>query len=703
MTIFDDVQRSKRSHKTHAKKINTIVDNNKAGSTKNAKQHQSNPILLTLLNGILDQTLLFPKSNPNIARVLDFFSTLAASSGEILQAKLLDHLYQRLRCTNKVVRQRACQILEGFMTILVQEQLELDQDTIEEFMLNVLQRLGDKIPTIRISAVEALKHLQDVTNENCEIIEQFLFMIENDETSSVRNAVTKNIALCDQTMPAIVKRVRDIKSEVRVSALNRFIEGAGTGTDIRQFSKDLRLEIVNAGLNDRDAEVRAATEKLLLRWLALLQNDVSKLFSYLAPTENEETVYLVGAALAERVFSENADHSFELLKNMAPNWNAHLSSIAATDLLWVYLKCKYCSLFYSKFELEAKFSERVLPEAGRFCQLLSTPYDEKNHLHFKYLLLLVPFVSRITDPSGSNKLLSKLVDMILDSEGDCDLIDQLLLAFWTISIKDNKTSDYAAVRKLMDYVRKLIQDDLSNMSGFSMKKYRAALIVKWIFQNNHYNKDLMEEGVQFILDSLQQPHVELRAVSFSSLSVLCIVDTEIRKKYQGIIKNVALAEIVEDISVRAQAIQGLLDLCLVAGEDSESFSPTDRIDIDSAIAKLMDSEHPELKAIAMEGSVKLLFSGFSSDPNMVSKLLKFFFIGDEKSVDDEDEEAISTSRRMQQILSVFLQTFLANEQSCLEVVRLSISLFISEFTTSIRDEQTEATTLALVRQLSIPN
>jgi hypothetical protein len=697
LTIFEDIQRSKRSHKTHAKKINSMVEsNNKSSSSKN--KSPTNPVLTTLLNGILDQTLLFPKSNPNIARILDFFSTLAAAAGETLQSKLLDHLYQRLKCTNKTVRQRACQILEGFMSVLSQEQLELDQDTIEQFIENVLQRLQDRIPTIRIAAVEALRHLQDVTNEKCEIIEQFLFMIENDEVSSVRNVVTKNIALCDQTKPAIVQRIRDVESEVRISALNRFIEGAGTGTDIRQFSKELRLEIVTAGLNDRDAKVREATEKLLMRWLSLLQNDVSKLFSYLAPAENEDIVNLVAASLADKVFAKSKSgdlHDLTVLEQLTPNWHANLSTIPATDLLWVYVKCKYCSLFQSKFEAE-KFSERVLPEAGRFCQLLSIPYDEKNHLHFKYLLLLAPFVSKTTDIDGTKQLLSRLIEMILDPSGECDLIEQLLLAFWTISIKDNKSSaEDGTVKKLMGFVKELIEDEQGNSNAFSLRKYRAALIVKWIFQNNHYRKHLMEDGVKFILSSLQQPHVDLRAVAFTSLSVLCIVDADVRKTYQVLIKNIAVKEI-EDISVRVQAVQGLIDLCLVAGEDQESFTPEDRMEIDSLITKLMNSEHAELKAIAMEGSVKLLFSGFSTDPHMVSKLLKFFFIGDDHPVDDDYEEGTCNGRRMHQILSVFLQTFLANEQSCLEVVRLSISLFISEFTTSIRDEQIEATSLAQV-------
>jgi hypothetical protein len=669
LTIFEDIQSSKRSHKSHAKKINGLV----TSSGKDGVAQQ-------LLNGILDQTLIFPKKTIQIQRILDFYSTLCALANEIWQNKILTHLYERLKCANKSVRERACHVLAGFMTIICQEELEIEQQIIDSFVDNIMIRLEDRIPAVRVAAIEALKHLQDPQNDDCKIIAQFVNLLDSDDTDSVRKTVAKTISLCEKSKHALVKHIRDIKPDIRISVINRFV----ADTDIRQFPKEMRIAIVEAGLNDRDVGVRSATEQLLLSWLALLNHDMSKFLIYFSPTEYEDTTKLVAAALAEKVMTETHEN-YDVLKFLSPKWSSSLASMSATDLLWVQVKCSFVAKFQSKFTL-SQFCDKILPDAARYCTLLSTTYDNRMHMNFKHLLELAPFTNSVSDVRGTQLIRDKLADMMLNPDVDSGLMEPLLSALWKMSEHDRATCHP------MDVLLGTV-DDLRAQAALGdephVLNYRAALIVQWMIQNNHYDKIQMKNGVNLVVECLQQRLTDMRVVAVTSLSVLSVLDKEIREQYLPIIKRVALEDF-EDISVRIQALQGLLDMCMIANEE---FTVEDRLVIDSTIAKLMDHEDSELRTIAMEGSVKLIFSGFSKDPQIMSKLLQFFFIGEEQTGE--------IAPRLQQMLSVFLQTFLATGDSCLEVVRLSISLFISELTTAIRDEIIQPAGVGTVSDMSL--
>lgn len=170
----------------------------------------------------------------------------------------------------------------------------------------------------------------------------------------------------------------------------------------------------------------------------------------------------------------------------------------------------------------------------------------------------------------------------------------------------------------------------------------------------------------------------------------------IRGKYRAVVQQVATGRF-EDSVVQLAALEGIVDIATVAGDD---FSAEERFEIDRALIVLMQNSSNSADSgenalnymndealLAIEASLKLVFRGFSRDPQLLASLLRFFFI---EPLADAAAGVVSVDNnrsKMEQLVSVFLHSFLACQQeSCLQLVRDSLSLFISDAVIAIRDE-----------------
>lgn len=711
ISLFEEVQLSKRSHKSLVKKLNNSY----------LKQYdsKSNPKPMNiLLNCVLDQTLLHSKSNANISRLIAFFGLTLTSilEQDSLKEIAFQHLFKRLKSTLKHVRQRVCQLLEEFLKAVSEGNLEIDCDLLANISQQLLIRLQDKVPAVRAAAVNALMHLQDPSDKEDAVISGLLALLRIESAVTVRNATVKILSLCDGTKDALVLRLRDVSADVRVSVLNRFVED----TDIRQFSRASRAEIVQAILYDRQASVRSTGEKLLLNWLKLLNHDVSKFLNYFGPVENEKLVLMIAAWLAEKVFTDKSD-TFEDLKQASISWKTAttaLCDLAPADILWTMIRCQYVEQFMSKF-IASKICDNILPPVDH---LLNTFRDAKKHFdnldqsrviqfNLKYLIQLIPFYnfiqqSQIQSQHGDEA--TATVTILQDLESSIfknpsipyEVYQTLLDSVWRIDYV--KQSPYIA-NLIVQFRQQIALDIDPNEEGAEEQKNdlssRILLLIQSILQHKSYHREEMMECLAFVLNCLQQPVASLRAYATSCVALFCVFDADIRKQYLPVLKQVVVGEF-EDELVQTEALKGLVDVCLVAGNDE--FSAQDRMDIDAAllrqIQKNEENDYDDISLLTMESVVKLVFHGFSKDPALVAKLLHFFFVEGRDALKTAGITSSSSSNliRMNQLLSIFLHSFLVNEESCFEIVRQSLPLFISDCVLAMKDERMEANALGNV-------
>lgn len=758
LSIFEDVQQSKRSFSTNIKKtIQFFEESDKEGLKKK---------LSFFLHNIVDAILVYSKkNNVFINRLLQFLaSVLLNITDEESQTYLIQNILYRLKSLHSNVRLKICDIFYYFFQEALKNNTGLRYNILKIITDNFLIRSRDKIVSVRLGAVKVLLQIQeaydpqDFTNQNqdseiikssgMEVLDELCHMIETEESVNIRLHIVKNIILCEASKNFLIRRIKDVKKEIRIATVERL----KNETDIRQFKKNIRTEIVKTCLNDRDSQVRKEGEKLIFAWLKLLQNDILKFLSYFNMNEYEETVILVASVIAERVLSDETEE-YESIKFLSPQWDnipvyakkrgeaipSPYTVLNNVDLLWAYVRCVYMEKFTGKFLL-LQFLSQILPEPSEFIKILKSNYDPNFDQNLKYMFKLVPFIGlKYENPLGIEELIETCLQVLWDGDVDYDLIEAGLFSCWKVKPlissgntilklpmlvilinfiqKNNKNSngdlfyDEATSVTLANYTPYLdlsainLTSSLSNLTDNSMK---LLSIIQWVLQNNlPYHPKQFEGSLDLVLKCLQQPNSETRVRAITVLSMFCILDENIRLKYFLLLKQVAIRDF-EDILVRHQAIQGLLDVCLIAGD---VIPVEEKNEINRFLSRIItqDSDESnsideEFKLLIMEGTIKLIFSGFTEDTLIVSKLLHFFFINNtEKNSSSSGSLFNNNELHIHQLLSVFFQAFLVfdNEfnksqdetnksnsiyKSCFETVRQSISLFVTEFTISVRDE-----------------
>ena len=82
---------------------------------------------------------------------------------------------------DKAVRFRACQAVSKLLNAL-DEEAEVDDDMWDLLQDTMLCRMTDKIPVVRVQAINALGRLQDATDVECPIIQGYLQRMECDSS-----------------------------------------------------------------------------------------------------------------------------------------------------------------------------------------------------------------------------------------------------------------------------------------------------------------------------------------------------------------------------------------------------------------------------------------------------------------------------------------------------------------------------------------
>jgi hypothetical protein len=76
-----------------------------------------------------------------------------------------------------------------------------------------------------------------------------------------------------------------------------------------QLSTEMRTGIINSGLTDREDKVRDAAKKLIVKWLAGVDDSVPALMRSINPVDNEAEAQLLGAFLMEELMTNDTHFS----------------------------------------------------------------------------------------------------------------------------------------------------------------------------------------------------------------------------------------------------------------------------------------------------------------------------------------------------------------------------------------------------------
>lgn len=693
--IFSDVQ-SGGTQKANIKRLSTILNN------KDRTIRESS--LNYVLRGCLDSVFIFPKGNSHIDRLLKFLCSLFSALKQESQVVFLQHVATRTGSVNKTVRQRACTFISS---ILVTLEEELPGDILEEVATALVQRLQDKIPAVRVAAVKAAARLQDPDNMEDQIIQELLRIMNSDSSVTVRTAAVDSILLTSATVTHIIERIRDISIDVRISAINRLEKE----TDPRKLNVQMRSSIIRYGLTDREEKVNAATRKLIVNWLRLINNNVTMMLRSIDPNENEEVAFLLGMNIMEEIL-HSSDCPVELRQAARDPYNSWdtctIASLPPCEILWINIRCMYATKMCAAV-VSADIIGSITPDAIVICRLLAGVLecenlkdDSKVIYNVKQLLKLVAFVDQ-ADVCGINKLSTLLSTMVSNLQVPESLVEQIMVAVTNISCGTRSHVEYLEtfltlaedIRKQADNPEENdeIQIDLIERSlqviFFTLQTYSNGM------RDTGDSIECLKKVLPLILSSLQQPVFSVRGLAIGSLGIICAVSEKLCDQYASVLQQVSQVEF-EDPENRVRAIQALTDIACVWPEKFRNSK-----DVCNLISRCFESPEEIIKCYALESAMKLLFAGICDEPKFLATLVKNFFISD-------TEEDINTSylqecgypggrSRLQQLMSVFFQTFFSSTNyASITTVLESIPQLVADTTADIKCEMSDVSLMKKV-------
>ncbi|KAK5048093.1 hypothetical protein LTR84_006283 [Exophiala bonariae] len=253
--VFADAQRSLVGHKSLVKRL---------------KRLENNPNFEANIKQCTFRLLEVSKSEPAANRAIKFLTTYfektSDDSNQIPSAILLA-LLPFLCAKDKTVRYRATQIVSQVLSVLT----TIDDDLYKVIRHELIKRLRDKVPAIRLEAVLALGRLVENEMEEDDeeqdsdddvapgLLEKLLDVLQNDTNADVRRTLLMNLPVTPKTLPFLLERARDRDGPTRRALYSRLLPSLG---DFRHLSLAMREKLLRWGLRDRDEKVRKATARL---------------------------------------------------------------------------------------------------------------------------------------------------------------------------------------------------------------------------------------------------------------------------------------------------------------------------------------------------------------------------------------------------------------------------------------------------------
>ncbi|KAJ3774574.1 nuclear condensing complex subunit [Lentinula raphanica] len=187
--------------------------------------------------------------------------------------RLLEWLFQGFKSKNKMIRQRAIQLVIEMMSNIG----EIDESTYNHLRDNLIERLCDKEPLVRAHAAIGLSKLvgtedpEEIRKGEKTCLDLLLECVQYDTAPEVRRAALINLPVTAETLPIIITRTRDTDTLTRKLAYSSVLEpklGHPRHLTIAQ-----REDITKVGLGDREAVVRVAAGKMITKWLDIAMSE----------------------------------------------------------------------------------------------------------------------------------------------------------------------------------------------------------------------------------------------------------------------------------------------------------------------------------------------------------------------------------------------------------------------------------------------
>ncbi|CAI8041284.1 Condensin complex subunit 3 [Geodia barretti] len=522
--------------------------------------------------------------------------------------------------SGRAVRFRSCQLVAKMVKCAVERGCWLQSSVLEAVRDVMMERIRDKIPVVRVHAVQALELLQ----EDVSLQEELARLLERDPSPDVRRATLNTIVITDHTLPAIISRTRDVKEQIRKDAFWMLAEKC----NIRNFRIEQRIKLLSDGLNDRSEIVREACVKGLLHsWSSNLNGDLLALLSKLDVESSSEVAEQALCRLLEEIdVGLVVQSTVELMDpaNRLESWDDEdeervemtvTERVLPYDLLHsaeaFYWSC-VCRYLHKMGDEGDQLMEKVLPTLSDFCvyvqqyverELLpAKDVEEEMQKQFVCVQLLSVFsVMDLSDEVGRQRLGKMVLDLLILPGLPLALVSPLLSQQTTLW-----PQPHTRVEKLLEVIADLQQPSLSatlssgggvapssSSQSTSVDESQMNALSNLSLLDTHSDPDILARCLMIatemlkeqrlrklpvnlktmvdvlVLPSIQSELPDIRDLAFCCLGLACLHDVSLARNHLLLFLQVSQ---VDHESVQATAVKVVFDLLLLFG--FEAFSLT---------------------------------------------------------------------------------------------------------------------------------
>ncbi|WVQ85926.1 hypothetical protein IAT38_008094 [Cryptococcus sp. DSM 104549] len=628
--------------------------------------------------------------------------------------KLLRHLLAGMEAKDKNVRFRVTLLTVSMINGLG----EMDDDLYILLRKSLLERVRDKEASVRVQATLGLAKLQsgedvdDLEEGEEPLGEVLLDLLRYDPAAEVRRAALYNLPCNPTTLPHILARTRDVDPILRRTVYAGSLSAEAL-PDPRILSIAQREEVVRNGLGDREGSVRKAAAGMLAGWVDMVEDDLLEFLSRfdVAVSEVAEDALISVFVTRPEIFGA-VEFGDDYWTSLTPE-KAFLARVFVDR----------CISIKDTIRLEDS-----LPVVTAFAFLIQDQYnslaetitngngeeesDSADQAFVVGELLKLAVNLDYADEIGRRKMFQLARDMISQANLPESLIPKCLDVLSKIA-----NGERDLIRVVVDVVTELREGDgdedegpsdsqlsagdnsvsvrrLSVGSGRSRSvaprfnpddpeaSMKAALIdlrclLICISLLERVNSSLQENSVfHGLLPDLIIPSVRnkeepaLREVGLVCLGLCCMIDASKATDSFGLFLHQLTSPDVDD-ELKVKVCKVVFDLFMVHDIDKLVSKTLQADKVVGLVAHCLNSDVPEVQAVAAEGVAKLMLAGMIKDEGILKTLVLLYF--DPDTTDNQPLRqcltyflpvyCYSAPENQRRMLSIFFDTYSRLSQS----------------------------------------
>ncbi|KAF9910006.1 hypothetical protein EC991_007625 [Linnemannia zychae] len=627
---------------------------------------------------------------------------------------LMQHLLKGITVKEKLVRVRCCKLI----ALSINSVGALDNDLYIQLQTSLLERTRDKESQVRVQALFALSKMQgsgdddDDEDEGETIIDEFLNLLQHDPAAEVRRSAIFNIAQSKTTLPYILERARDTDTYNRRAV---FTKPMSEIRDFRMLSIGDRERLLRYGLTDRDDGVKKACTKMLAtKWINQADDNLLEFL---------ERLDVMGSSVAEDVLNAFFDYRGDILDSLVFNGkvftefcrrkddDAQFDKVVAEVVKYAFHIQKYSNIMQQAEEEDRPEAEFIVTQLLMIARLLD--YADEigrrkmfgllremlllNDLPDKHLECIVETMRKISlNEKDFTRIIIEIISDLRESteaeqeeeviqsemEDDdspddqtMDLSDPDASRKRKHSAVDKSRRNSAAAVAVVDEAERA-RKELETM----LNKVRCLTITKYMLErtSEHLQESSYMFGLlnQLVIPALGMQEEVMQDLGLQCLGLICSLERNLAQDNMDLFLTCVFAENATT-HLHVLSLKIVFDLILTFGLAPMSTQITEeRIRTD--LKKTLESEEPEVQAIAAEGISKLMLTKILKDAEILRTLIVLYF-----------DPATAKNNHLRQCLSYFLQVYFHSaydNQVMLSEMAVPIMVQLIEMQQEAKDE-----------------